>query len=230
MYFRNVFVKQNLRLVLLLTTYCCLVVGMGEDLSAKEFDFQFQRIVERDEPIELNLTYLEGNVEIVTSDDGRLVIDAIKRVKAVSLDEAEEVQGYIEIKVTQEKDRVLVQTNYLKMRNHGQTFWQKLFGRGEDESFGEVDWRIAVPEYSTVSITNTSGDITIDHLRAYSSIFQHSLYSACYADLYRPGRYICPPVSVYSSNPAFVHEIPDPGNRTRPGWSFRDQKRNAHSV
>jgi len=138
----------------------------AQSVAAKDFTFQYQRIIEPQGPVTLDLTYLEGNLEVVGgNEDGKLIINAVKRVKAVSMAEAEEVQGYIEIKVTRSDKQVSVRTNYLKMRNRGRSFWQKLLGLGEDDSYGEVDWRIELPDDCNLVVTNTSGRMNISHLR-----------------------------------------------------------------
>jgi hypothetical protein len=142
----------------------------GYSVSAKEFAFDYQRIVEVSDNSFLELTYVEGDLEIMGNDEGRLIIGATKRVHAVSMQEAEQVQDHIEIKVERDGDHVKVETNYLRMRNRSPSFWQKIFGLGGDESYGEVDWKISVPVGCNVAITNTAGDIFVSHLRGNLSV------------------------------------------------------------
>ncbi len=134
-------------------------------LEAKEYRFDYQRIVETGPRAELDLTYVSGDLEIISSDEDRIIIDAVKKINAVSMDEAEEVAAHIEIKVRQDDNKVLVSTNYLRMRNRGSSFWGKLLGTGGEDSFGEVDWTIQVPQGCRLSVNNTSGQISASHLQ-----------------------------------------------------------------
>ena len=142
-----------------------LILAAAPPVPAKDFSFAYQRVIEPEGDITLDLSYLEGDLEIVGNDEGRLIIDAVKHIKAVSKDEAESVQGYIEIKTNHSGNKVEVETNYLRMRDRSPSFWEKIFGHGGNESYGEVDWKISAPEGCNVVITNTDGDINISHLR-----------------------------------------------------------------
>lgn len=131
---------------------------------AKDFKFDYQRIVETGPEAELELAYVSGNLKIVSSNDGRVVIEAVKRVNAVSMDEAELVADHIEIKVKQDDNKVSVAANYLRMRNRSESFWKKVLGTGGADSYGEVDWTIHVPQGCRVTVVNTSGSMDISHI------------------------------------------------------------------
>jgi len=145
-----------------------LVVGLlfptTDSLHAKDFKFDFQRILETGPDAELELNYISGNLRVVSSEDERVVIEAVKRVSAVSMDEAELVADHIEIKVKHDDNKVLVATNYLRMRNRSASFWQKVLGVGGTDSYGEVDWTIRVPQGCRISVVNTSGKMEISHI------------------------------------------------------------------
>lgn len=141
----------------------CLFLAVNP-LQAKEYRFDYQRIVETGPRAELELNYISGNLEIISSIDERVVIEAVKRVDAVSMDEAQLVADHIEIKVEQDDNHVAVTTNYLRMRNRSASFWEKVLGTGGSDSYGEVDWTIHVPQGCRVSVVNTSGDIDISHI------------------------------------------------------------------
>lgn len=152
--------------VLLLT----LVLLTAQSGLAKEFTFDYHREIEVAEGATLDLTYLEGDLVVTGNDFGKIVIDGRKRVNAVSMDEAETVQSYIEIKVRQSGDKVEVATNYLQMRNRSRSFWQKLFGGGGEDAFGAVDWTISIPDNCNIIVTNTAGKIDISHTRGAVSV------------------------------------------------------------
>lgn len=134
-------------------------------VEAKEYTFDYHRVVKPDGEISLDLTYLEGDLTVVGNDFGELVVEATKKVHAVSMDEAEVIQGYIEIRFREDGDKVVVTANYLKMRDRGKSFWKKLLGDGGSDSFGEIDWKISVPDDCNVIVTNTRGDMNIGHIR-----------------------------------------------------------------
>ena len=150
-----------MRLSLLVTT-CSLVFLLfaGSSVNAKEFTFDYQKIVEVDRTVRLDMNMGRGKVTITGSEDNRLVIEAVKRIRASNYDEAEEVADHIEIKVRASGDNVTVETNYLKMTNRGRSFWQKLLGGGSD-AYGDVEYRIAVPTRTDIRLVSLASAIEI---------------------------------------------------------------------
>lgn len=138
-----------------------LLVSAG---SAKEYSFQYQRIIEIEKTAEFSLALVNGDVEIVGGEDNRLIIDAVKRVHAVSMDEAAIVADHIEIRVDQSGDKIDVSTNYLRMMNRSPSFWEKVLGVGGSESYGEVDYRITVPIGVDIAVVNTTGDFIVQNV------------------------------------------------------------------
>ena len=138
--------------------------------QAKEFTFDFQRVVETTGEATLDLTYLNGDLRITGNDYGRIVISAVKRIHAVSMDEAEEIQAHIEIRVRQSGDKVTVGGNFLKMRDRSPSFWSKLFGLGGSDVIGGIDWDISVPEECNVLVSNSSGKVEISHVRGNTTV------------------------------------------------------------
>jgi len=130
----------------------------------KEYGFDFQRIANTGTEAEVTLNYVSGNLKVVGGDDDRVIIEARKRVDAVDMDEAQMAADHIEIKVDQHESRVDIVTNYLRMRNRSQSFWKKVLGAGGEESFGEVDWTIQVPQRCRIAVVNSSGRVEISHL------------------------------------------------------------------
>lgn len=151
------------------------VVLSFENATAKEYTFEFQRIVDVSGPTTLDLSYIQGKVKINGAETDRIVIDAIKRVRASNMDEAQEVADHIEIKVSTRQSTVVVNTNYLRLVNRTRSFWQKVLGVGED-SFGDVDYVITVPtecnliidgHTGKLEISDTRGDIRISTMSAH---------------------------------------------------------------
>jgi len=133
-------------------------------VGAKEYTFDYQRIVPTGFEAELSLSYVSGNLRITSSDQGQIVIDARKRINAVDMDEAQLAADHIEIKVEHDKHRVQVATNYLRMRDRSRSFWSKVLGTGGTDSYGEVDWVIQVPVGCRISVVNTGGRMEISHV------------------------------------------------------------------
>ncbi|HUV30831.1 MAG TPA: DUF4097 family beta strand repeat-containing protein [Acidobacteriota bacterium] len=155
-------------LTLIVSLALCLAVDPA--VKGEEYTFDYQRIIEPEGPLTFELTYIEGDLTVTASDDGRLVIEAVKKVQAVSKEEAEAVQAHIEIRLEVSGDRAKVTTNYLQMRNRGRSFWQKVLGLSGSDAFGEVDWSIALPEGCDFVVTNTGGKIDISHVRGAVTI------------------------------------------------------------
>lgn len=119
---------------------------------ADEYTFQFQRIIDIEQPVTLNLGLEVGSVEVNGIEGNQIRIDAVKRIAAANEKDAEAVASYIEIKVDETKKNVAVATNYLRIPYRGQSFWQRLLGWGED-SYGAVDYKISLPIGCSISVT-----------------------------------------------------------------------------
>lgn len=129
--------------------------------QAEEYSFDYQKIVEVREPIQLNLYATKGNVTVVGGSDNRIIIDAVKRVRGTNRNEAEEVADHIEIKVKSGENHVDVETHYLQMVNRGKSFWSRLLGTAGTDSYGDVDFQITVPTRTSVTIVCLNGNVDI---------------------------------------------------------------------
>lgn len=147
-----------------LTLLGAILVQLPSDLQAKDFQFEYQRILQTGPKAELSLNFLSGDLKITSGDDDRLIIEAIKLVNAADQDEAQLVADHIEIKIKHDKNKVEVRTNYLRIHNRARSFWSKILGTGGEDSFGEVNWNIQVPARCHISIVNRSGRIEIGHV------------------------------------------------------------------
>ncbi len=139
-------------------------------VRAGEYTFQYQKIVEIQQPMMLDLSLVAGNVTITGNSEDRVMIDAVKTVRGSNHDEAEEVADHIEIHVSSSNNTVKIETNYLKMVNRSRSFWNKLFGSSGSDSYGMVDYHISVPSQTSVTVnsmealivlTSLEGDINI---------------------------------------------------------------------
>ncbi|MFQ5453443.1 MAG: hypothetical protein ACE5D6_04575 [Candidatus Zixiibacteriota bacterium] len=129
-----------------------------------EYTFDYQKIIEITEPLELNLQTVDGNITILGSDDNRIIIEAVKTIRASNREEAEEVADHIEIKVIAKDNNVNINTNYLRILSRSRSFWNKILGTGSSESFGKVDYRIWVPLKTSVSITSMKAIIKLSSI------------------------------------------------------------------
>ena len=133
-------------------------------LIAGDFRFEYQRVIDIGPEAILNLEFVHGDVTVTSTEQEKIVIDAIKQLSAVNVDEAQMTADHIEIKVEQDGNRVDVTTNYLRMRNRSQSFWSKILGRGGEDSYGDVNWNIQVPLGCRIRIVNTSGAVDVDNI------------------------------------------------------------------
>lgn len=131
---------------------------------AKEYTFDFQRIYNEIQPDRLELIIPRGKVIIVGSEDDRVVIDAVKHIRAGDADEAQDVADHIEIKASEDGSLVRIETNYLRYHGRGVKFWQKLLGGGSD-TYGVVNYTIAVPTDINLYINGIAADIELSSIQ-----------------------------------------------------------------
>lgn len=154
------------RLGLFLT---CLFLVAVADGRADEYTFNYQKIVNTSEPIELTLDLATGSVFVTGSTGDQLIVEAVKRLRAVNRDEAEEVADHIEIRVDQDGPKINIATNYLKLGARKKSFWRKLFGGGSD-SYGDVEYRITLPVTKSVNIRSMSADVELASIEAQITV------------------------------------------------------------
>lgn len=142
----------------------------SDEAAAKQFSFHVQRDIPIAGPVQMTLQYHSGAVQIVSSPDSVIRIDATKKVDAVSREEAEEIAGHIEIAFTEKKRSLVVSTNYLRIVSRGESFWEKMIGTVGQSSFGDVDWVIGLPEGSSLELINVTGPVTATDLRSNLTI------------------------------------------------------------
>jgi DUF4097 and DUF4098 domain-containing protein YvlB len=133
--------------------------------SAKEYRMTFERQADTVGISTLDLTWIAGDCELTASDTDLIQIMAIKRVEAVSAEDANDLADHIQIQIEKIKDHLAVGTRYLRTLEKLPSFWQKMFSHGGDASFGMVDWKVKVPAGLKVRLTSSRGSITVGQIR-----------------------------------------------------------------
>lgn len=121
-------------------------------LAEQKYEEKFEKTVPLAKTGRLYLSSISGNVEIMTSKEAQVRIEALKTSKAGSLDKAKENAAKVTIEVTGEADVVRVETLYPK-RQGG--FW------GGDSLNVSVDYKVWVPEQAGVELRSVSGDVRV---------------------------------------------------------------------
>ncbi len=146
------------RIAFLLTGIVCfLLCGQA---TAEKFTFEYQKNVEVPQFIKLEMNNKSGKVTIKGDDVDIATINAVKHIRAVDRAEAERISDHIEIKVIKDGSRITIGTNYLRLSDKPESFWEKIFGTGKD-SYGSVDFNLIVPRECMITLSNTEGDIKI---------------------------------------------------------------------
>ena len=140
-----------------------LVLCLVGTAQADRFTYDYQRIIDLDYRPALEMRLGPGTVTIQGSAENRIVINAVKTVRATDAREAEEVAAHIEIRVRQEDKAVRLETNYLRMVEYSPSFWEKVLGTGED-SYGQVDFVLQVPTGSDIHLEGVPSSIIISDL------------------------------------------------------------------
>ena len=157
-------------LVTILSVTSVLFFLTADSVRGGEYTFEYQKIVETGQPVKLELNNAKGDVSIVGGESDRIVIEAVKTVRASNREEAEEVADHIEIKVAADGGDVAIGTNYLRMINRNRSFWSKFLGTGGSESYGSVSYRISVPIRTSVTLVCVESRIELSSLEGEINI------------------------------------------------------------
>ncbi len=133
-------------------------------IHAAEYTFENQKIIDISEPLSINLNMFKGKVTVIGNQSDKVIIEAVKIIRASNREEAEEVADHIEIKVTPDGNHIEIATNYLKMINRSKSFWNKFLGTSGAEAYGAVDYFISVPPQTSISIAGMETKIDISSL------------------------------------------------------------------
>ncbi len=152
----------------LVTILVLAVFGLGSGVSA-EIWFDAKETHTFEEPIEFELDLIAGRVVITTSPDNVLTIESAKRIMGKNWEEAKVVADHIDVDVAVTGHRVSVNTRYLDLNKRGKSFWEKLFGTG-DNYWGDVEYRIALPAATRVKITANQAEIELSSIESQIEI------------------------------------------------------------
>lgn len=133
--------------------------------GGKVYRYEYQKIIKVEPGLEISVNNPNGTVTLVTNPDGRLRVDAVKKVYAESQQEAEFVADHIQVSVTDVTGHFTIEPRFLQIQNRSPSFWQKLLGKGSEASNGSVDFVISVPPECNVDINNPQGNIEVSGLR-----------------------------------------------------------------
>jgi DUF4097 and DUF4098 domain-containing protein YvlB len=138
--------------VVLVAAVLLAVAAAAPALAEQKFEEKFDKTMPLSKTGLLYLSNISGDIEILTSKDAQVKIEAVKISKADSLEKAKENAAKVTIEVTGTADRVSVETKYPK-RQGG--FW------GGDSINVTVNYKVWVPEPAAVEIKSVSGDVQV---------------------------------------------------------------------
>ncbi|MEZ5358160.1 MAG: DUF4097 family beta strand repeat-containing protein [Candidatus Zixiibacteriota bacterium] len=137
----------------------------ASSVAAKTYRYEYQKIVNVEPRVELTINNANGNITIVTNNENKLKVDAVKNIFADSKEEADKVAEHVQISVTATEGHFMIEPQFLRIHDRSQSFWQKVLGKSGEPSYGSVDFIISVPSDCNADIYNTSGNIESAGLR-----------------------------------------------------------------
>lgn len=140
-----------------------VVLGAAASATAKEYRFDFRDRIETGEKIEIDVDYEFGDIRIIGTDDYRLEIDAVKTVEAVSMEEARKVADRIRIRVQQSDTSFRISTAYRPVDEENRSLIKKIFGVGETNVYGTVDFVLHVPRHCEIIVKNRAGNMEVSN-------------------------------------------------------------------
>ena len=138
---------------------------------AAEAWFEFEKSLEVQAAVELDLSLTAGDVYITRGNGNRLIIEGVKRVWGRDFEDAKRVADLIEIDVRQGGNQVVIATNYLPLSPEDKSLLGKKFENGAAH-YGNVDYRITAPAFAKVVIhakaaqielASIDGDVSIEN-------------------------------------------------------------------
>ena len=153
--------SANRFLSFLLAVICLTAVAAG----AKEFRLPVERRAKAEKLTAVDLTWINGDCRVIPAETDEIVISAVKRLDALSAEDAQDLADHIQISALEIEGRLVVTTKYLQTLENLPGFWQKMLGKNSDAAFGKVDWTVSVPEGLEVVLTSTRGTISLEQLR-----------------------------------------------------------------
>ena len=147
--------------VALACSFLSLLVGQ---VGAKEYEFEEKRVFAVEPKATLEINYFGGNLTLASHESDRIVLKVIKRIDAVSMDEARYISDNVVIKADQTRESLIINTSFLQKVKKSNSLWGKLVGSASGDPYGSVDFEILVPRECSVSISNNLGNIKMTDL------------------------------------------------------------------
>ena len=141
-----------------------ILTGLSASVSAKNYEFVDKKVFAVEPEVELEINYFGGNIEVSSHDVNRVVLRVIKRIDAVSMDEARYLAENVVVKAEQTRSSLVINTNFLKKIKKSNSLWGKLVGSSTADPYGSVDFIVLVPRQCGVKISNNMGNVKIRDL------------------------------------------------------------------
>ena len=122
----------------------------GPDRGGPEFTETFSRTIRLGRNGSFDLSNISGDITVTGGNGEDLKIDAVKRVRRTTEQEAKTLLQEIQIQVSERSGQVEVRTEYPRNRRN----WS-----------GEVEYTVAVPAGANVILRSVSGDLRVTNVR-----------------------------------------------------------------
>ncbi len=153
---------------ILLVFLITLALGLPT-VQAAEYTFPFQKVLQTGDTVKLSVTCPVGNIEVRAGEATQVVIDATRRIKAASQEEAAEAADDLQLDIRQDINTVTITADMLQLDRQDKSFLKKLLGGGA-ETRASIDLVIQVPVDCEISIENATGSISVAETRGKVSI------------------------------------------------------------
>lgn len=142
--------------IALLSVMTCLSAVTS---AGQIYRYEFKKVVPVGPGLELTVNNASGNIIITTNGESVLSVEAVKNINGDSQAAADAIARHVEIDVNRTGGHFTVEPKFTRIDERTPSFWQKVFGKSGEQSFGTVDLVISVPVECNVDIYSTSGNI-----------------------------------------------------------------------
>jgi len=143
---------------------CLIVLSIGS-VSAKEYRFPWHYALMADEPLVLEVDLPTGSVTITGYDGDSILVDAVKKIPTLSLDEAQRLVKRMEVEVKHRGRKVTVTAKSGAVAVDRAPLWKRFLGFDEEQAGGSVDLVIVVPKVCDLTVSGGTGNMTVKDLR-----------------------------------------------------------------
>ncbi len=138
-----------------------MTIIAGPVMAGKTYQFDYQKIVEVEAPLELTLNNTNGNITIITNNDSQLKVEAVKKIYADDQEDAELISDHVQVSVSHADGHFTIEPQFSQIQGRSPSFWQKLFGKAGEQSYGSLDFVISVPTECNIDIYSSNGDVEV---------------------------------------------------------------------